>query len=265
MIVVSKNWLPKVDSAYPRLMSMMRILGMLGVVLLLAGVGGCLAHRKLLYFPSHDATPTDLKPWIVGGQVIGFTNAIDDPETVWLMLHGNGGQASQRSYARQRMNERDALFVMEYPGYGARLGKPSRDAFNSAAADALAELRLRFPERKIGVIGESIGTGPASWLGSQSDAPDKIVLVVPFDRLERVAKAKFPYLPVGLIMQDKWDNAAALQGYSGVLEIYGAADDQIIPVAHARDLAAALPSAKFRVLPGGHNGWSYQAELSIGF
>jgi pimeloyl-ACP methyl ester carboxylesterase len=246
-------------------MSVERILGLLSVVLLVAGVGGCLAHRKLLYFPSHDPAPTDLTPWVVGRQVIGFTSAVDDPETVWLMLHGNGGQASQRGYASQRMNERDALFVMEYPGYGARPGKPTRDAFNAAAAEALAELRRRFPDKRFGVIGESIGTGPASWLGSQSDAPDKIVLVVPFDRLERVAKAKFPYLPVGMIMRDKWDNAAALKGYAGELEIYGAADDQIIPVAHARDLAAALPGAKFSVLPGGHNAWSYQSELSIGF
>ena len=243
----------------------MRILGLLGAVLLVAGVGGCLAHRKLLYFPSHDPAPTDLKSWVVGGQVIGFTSELAEPEAVWLMLHGNGGQASHRGYVRPRMNERDALLVMEYPGYGARSGKPSRDTFNAAAADALAELRRRFPAKKIGVIGESIGTGPASWLGSLDNPPDKIVLVVPFDRLERVAKAKFPYLPVGLIMQDKWDNAAALRDYAGELEIYGAVDDQIIPVAHARDLAAALPSAKFEILPGGHNAWSYQTELRIGF
>lgn len=246
-------------------MSVLRILGLLGAVLLVAGVGGCLAHRKLLYFPSHDPAPTDLTPWRVDGQVLGFASELDEPESIWLMLHGNGGQASQRGYVRPRMNARDALYVMEYPGYGARSGRPSRDAFNAAAADALAELRRQFPAKKIGVIGESIGTGPASWLGSLSHPPDKIVLVVPFDRLERVAKAKFPYLPVGLIMRDKWDNAVALRDYAGELEIYGAVDDQIIPVEHARDLAESLPRAKFTVLPGGHNAWSYQAELIVGF
>lgn len=246
-------------------MSALRILGLLGAILVVAGVGGCLAHRKLLYFPSHDPAPTDLSPWVVGGEVVGFASERDDPQAVWLMLHGNGGQASQRGYARQRMQEGDALFVMEYPGYGARAGKPSLEAFNGAAAEALAELRRRFPSKRIGVIGESIGTGPASWLGSQPNPPDKIVLVVPYDRLERVAKAKFPYLPVGLIMQDKWDNIAALQDYGGTLEIYGATDDQVIPVEHAKNLAAALPRAKFQILPGGHNAWSYQSELMIEF
>jgi len=246
-------------------MSALRILGLLGVVLLVAGVGGCLAHRKLLYFPSHDPAPTDLSPWVVGGELVGFARERDEPEAVWLMLHGNGGQASHRGYVRSRMRESDALYVMEYPGYGARAGSPSREVFNEAAAEALAELRRRFPDKRVGVMGESIGTGPAAWLGSQPSPPDKIVLVVPYDKLERVAQAKFPYLPVGLIMRDKWDNIAALQGYSGELEIYGAADDQIIPVEHAKALAAALPWAKFQILPGGHNAWSYQTELRIGF
>ena len=154
---------------------------------------------------------------------------------------------------------------MEYPGYGQREGKPSRGAFNAAAAEALAVLRERFPNLPIGVIGESIGSGPASWLGSQPNPPDKIVLAVPFDRLERVAKEKFPWLPVGLVLRDKWENAVALANFKGAIEIYGAAEDQVIPVAHAQDLAAQLPTAQFTLIPGGHNAWSYQEEVKIEF
>ncbi len=246
-------------------MQILRLLGLLGAAGVVAGIGGCLAHRKLLYFPSHDTAQTELAPWQVNGEVVGFAVERKDPVAVWLMLHGNGGQASQRAYVLPRMSAADSLYVMEYPGYGARPGSPSRAVFNAAATDALAALRLRFPGKPMGVIGESIGSGPAAWLGSQLPAPDKIVLVVPFDRLERVAKGKFPYLPVEWVLRDKWDNGAALQDYGGELEIYGAADDQVIPLKHARDLAAQLPRAKFTVLPGGHNAWSYQSELRIAF
>ena len=235
------------------------------MVLLIAAVGGCLGHRRLLYFPSHEEGETDLTQWKEEDKVIGFASERSDPTGVWLMLHGNGGQASHRGYVRQRMKESDALYVLEYPGYGARAGKPSREAFNAAAAEALAILRERFPDKPLGVIGESIGSGPASWLGSQPETPDKIVLMVPFDRLENVAKQKYPYLPVGWVLRDKWDNGAALADYRGALEIYAAKEDQIIPVDHAQELAKQLPRAKIQILPGGHNAWSYQEELEIRF
>jgi pimeloyl-ACP methyl ester carboxylesterase len=246
-------------------MNLGRIFGAVGVIVGLFAIGGCLAHRKLLYFPSHDGAETDLTPWKVGGQVVGFASTRERPTGVWLMLHGNGGQASHRGYVLPRMRDSDALYVMEYPGYGQRMGSPSRDAFNTAAAEALAALRGQFPDLPIGVIGESIGSGPASWLGGQLNPPDKIVLMVPFDRLERVAKEKFPWLPVGLVLRDKWENAVALANYPGPVEIYGATDDQIIPVQHAKDLATKLPRAKFTLIPGGHNAWSYQEALKIRF
>ena len=246
-------------------MSIMRIIGAVGVILGLFAIGGCLAHRKLLYYPSHEMGESDLVPWKVGDRVIGYAAERDQPTGVWLMLHGNGGQASHRGYVRQRMRASDALYVLEYPGYGQREGSPSRDAFNAAAAEALAILQARFPDLPIGVIGESIGSGPSSWLGSQPNPPDKIVLVVPFDRLELVAKEKFPWLPVGLVLRDKWENAVALANYAGELEVYGAEDDQIIPVQHAKDLAVQLPRAKFTLIPGGHNAWSYQELVKIGF
>jgi pimeloyl-ACP methyl ester carboxylesterase len=80
-----------------------------------------------------------------------------------------------------------------------------------------------------------------------------------------VAKEKFPWLPVGLVLRDKWENAVALANYPGPVEIYGATDDQIIPVQHAKDLATKLPRAKFTLIPGGHNAWSYQEALKIRF
>ena len=37
-------------------------------------------------------------PWQVNGETIGFHRPVPAPQTIWLMLHGNGGQASDRTY-----------------------------------------------------------------------------------------------------------------------------------------------------------------------
>src|SRR5690348_14200874 len=93
-----------------------------------------------------------------------------------------------------------ARFGFHYPGYGRREGMPSKAAIDAAATDAYRLLRKTFPHTPICVIGESIGSGPACMLATQSPPPDKIVLVVPFDKLTSVAADHARFLPVSLMM-----------------------------------------------------------------
>jgi pimeloyl-ACP methyl ester carboxylesterase len=105
-------------------------------------------------------------------------------------------------------------------------------------------------------LGESIGSGPASFLACEKVPPDKIVLIVPFDSLLSVASEKFYFLPVRLILRDAWDNIKSLNDFQGPVEIFGATDDSIIPIAHAKRLAAKVAHAHFVEIRGGHNDWS---------
>jgi len=221
-------------------------------------------ESTFLYFPTHSKAATDLREWRAGGKLIGYSSSVASPRMVWLMFHGNAGQASNRGYIRESLPGSDTVCIVEYPGYGQREGAPSMQSINAAAAEAYALLRARFPGVPIGVIGESLGSGPASFLCSQPNPPARAVLIVPFDNLVSVASEHFPFLPVRLLMRDKWDNVAALAGYAGPLDIYGATYDRVIPVAHARKLAQALPRATFHEMPCGHNDWSSRGHVKIG-
>jgi pimeloyl-ACP methyl ester carboxylesterase len=215
-----------------------------------------LNQRSLIYFPTHEVVETTLQPWIADGRLIGYCRPVEHPRTIWLMTHGNGGQAAHRAYVLRRMSEKDALYVMEYPGYGLRSGAPSSTAFNRAAAEAFQLLRRDFPRSPVGVIGESIGSGPASSLALLPNPPDKIILVVPFDSFANVAAAHMPMLPVRAMLKDNWDNIETLKNFAGPLDVYGATDDRIVGLDSAKNLAAHLPRAKFVEIPGGHNDWS---------
>lgn len=234
------------------------------LVLGVAVVAGCSsARRKLLFYPSHDVNDNGLDPWSRAGAVIGFSRTMASPKNVWLMLHGNAGQASGRVYALPSFSPGDSVYILEYPGFGARAGSPSREAFNQAAREAYLLLRETHPDVPVCVIGESIGSGPASFLASLPRPPDKIVLIVPFERLSLVARDHIPALLVGLFLPDDWDNIGALGGYRGPVEIYGARDDTVIPVSHAKALASALPSSRFTLIEGGHNEWSRPGRVQI--
>ena len=211
---------------------------------------------SLLYFPSHLPAGSDLQEWAVEGKFMGYSHAVKAPRMVWLMFHGNAGQASQPGYIRASLPVTDAVFIMEYPGYGKRDGSPSMKSINAAATEAYAALGRLYPGVPIGVIGESLGSGPASFICSLGNPPGRLVLIVPFDNLVSVAKEHLGFLPVSWLMRDKWDNVAALSKYSGRVDIYGALEDTVIPFPHAKHLAESLPGAKFHEVKGGHNDWS---------
>ena len=230
----------------------------LGAVVML----GCQSLvRSALFYPTHAAGDNGLARWMHDGAVIGYARAVADPDNVWLLLHGNGGQAADRTYALGRFSERDSVYILEYPGYGSRPGKPSRKAFDNAAFTAYEFLREQFPDKPVCVAAESIGSGPASMLVHAARPPDKFVFFVPFDDLQSVARGHAPGWLVGIMLRDGWNNVEALAGYAGPVEVYGAELDTIIPVEHARRLAASLPQAKFHLLPGGHNEWSRQTQV----
>src|ERR1051325_3312916 len=77
-----------------------RVLRILCVLLLLYGglvLFVYVRQRSLLFFPTHQTEFSgSLKPWMDGTQVIGFCHEVTNPHAIWLMTHGNGGQAANR-------------------------------------------------------------------------------------------------------------------------------------------------------------------------
>ena len=66
---------------------------------LLLSLGCASVGRKLLYYPTHRPADGNLAPWTKGGALIGFARQVESPKNIWLLLPGNGGQASDRTYA----------------------------------------------------------------------------------------------------------------------------------------------------------------------
>ena len=224
---------------------------------------GCQALvRKMLFFPTHHAQAHGLADWMHEGKRIGFSRSVADPQAVWLMIHGNGGQASDRTYALPIFSEHDSVFILEYPGYGNREGKLSWPSFDAAASEAYELLRTQFPDKPVCVATESLGSGPGSTLARSKQPPDKFVFIVPFDDLKSLGRVHMPWLPTGLMLSGSWDNVESMKGYQGPVDVFAAERDEIIPPAHAKRLAESLPQARFTLIPGGHNDWSRQEAVA---
>ncbi len=152
-----------------------------------------------------------------------------------LVFHGNAGSAPDRSYyvaALGRLGYR--VILCEYPGYGAREGRPNE---RSLVFEAHRAARTRWPasDPRSYVWGESLGCGVASALaGDRTLAIEGVVLLTPWDTLPDLAQSKFPFLPARFILRDRYDNIHPLKGFKGRIAVIMAGRDEIIPNRHTR-------------------------------
>lgn len=233
-----------------------------GIVLVVVGLLAAV-QRSLIYHPLRldDAACADLadaqgfEGWTdADDRAIGYRSlpAPDDrrgPLAV-LIAHGNAGCALQRAeYAaplRAAAPDRAvSVYLLEYPGYGARPGSPSQQAFLAAAADALAAIPTGLD---VIVVGESLGSGVAA--GTAHSHPDRVtglLLLTPFDSLVDVAQHHYPVLPVRWLLQDRYPAAQWLRSYRGPVAVIVAGRDSVVPPQFGRRLHDGYPGPRLLI------------------
>lgn len=247
------------------------------VVLSYLGLVGLIffTQRGLIYFPDRyseergrqKAQARSLSPWEEGEVFHGWKAAGDPEAGAILIFHGNAGAGVHRDYLRDLFRDIPALegrsvYIMEYPGYGFRSGRPSERAFREASRKAWENLSRNYD--RILLVGESIGGGVATWLGAEKSA-EALLLITPFDRLANVAAYHYPWLPARLLLRDRFANDRHLEGFSGPVAFVVAGSDQVIPTKFARALYEGYAGPKIYRLQEGadHNTIYYGPGLSF--
>jgi alpha-beta hydrolase superfamily lysophospholipase len=144
--------------------------------------------------------------------------------------------------------------AVEYPGYGVSRaeGPPSEEAFYRTAVAAVAYAREYAPASGVILSGQSLGTGVASELAARG-LGSKLILISPFTSMAEVAAVHFPWLPVRLLLRDRFETAskAARIGVP-VLLIHGS-EDEVVPAWMSEDLEKFLSRATRRLIEGAHH------------
>ena len=167
-----------------------------------------------------------------------------------MLYHGNAGRACDRGYYRTALEHAGYswLFV-EYGGYAGD-GKKTNTASVLRDAEHVVSWIRRQEFTSVAVIGESVGSGPASYHASLAEV-DKLILITPFVDMTSVARSYFPIYPIALMLRDDFDNGAWAAHAKRVLVIHGTADT-IIPFSFGKALFDILPQEQkeLLVLPG---------------
>src|SRR5262249_54841723 len=102
--------------------------------------------------------------------------------------------------------------------------------------DSLAE-RLR-PARVV-AAGFSLGSGVAAYVAAQRPI-DGLVLVTPFDSVEAIAAARYPWVPVRALLRHRFRSDEHLRGRDVPAAVIIASDDRMVPRERSEALIRVL-------------------------
>ncbi len=170
-----------------------------------------------------------------------------------LFFHGNGDNMLGAIEAtRGPAAAGHGLMLVEYRGYAGNPGSPSEAGLYLDGAAAMRWLAdTGVDSRNIVVVGNSIGSGPATEIALRHDVA-ALMLVSGLADLPSVVKSQMSFIPRWLV-RDRFDNASKLGSVEIPVYLMHGDADTLVKVDNLTRLAAARPDATVaRIAGAGH-------------
>jgi len=215
-------------------------------------------QRKFVYFPSPGPLPSadevlpggrDVRLVTADGLVLGgwHFELPEAPATV-IVFPGNAGNRSGRVSLAQGLVARGlSVLLFDYRGYGGNPGKPTEEGLTF---DARAALDLI--DGPVVYFGESLGAAVAAELATFR-APKGMVLRSPFTSLAAAGSHHFPWLPVKMLLQDKYPVVERVSAVDVPTVVLLGSADSVVPPAQSREVATAARATLVEIGGADHN------------
>lgn len=187
-----------------------------------------------------------------------------DGDTLILGFGGNASHAHGLALMLRELYPGAHTVTFHYRGYGESGGSPSAKAL---LADSLAvhDHAVEAVKAKRAIaVGISIGSGVAAYVAQQR-AIAGLILITPFDSIEAVAKAHYPWAPVGLLLRHRMPTIRYVEDRPTPTALITAGGDRIVPPSHAAALKPAISNLVFeKTIPdAGHNDIYGHPEFAL--
>ena len=214
-----------------------------------------LIERSLVY-PRPSRERGDWRPRWLRPQNVWFRSADDtklhgwyipnpDAKRLIVYCHANGEHVADQANLMFRLQSylSATIFVFDYRGYGRSRGKPHERgciADGMAAQRWLAE-REGVDTEDIVIMGRSVGGGVGVAMAGEQGAR-ALVLEATFSRMTDAAASLYPWLPVRLVMSNRYNSMKRIKKFTGPLFQCHGSNDEVVPITLARRLFDSAPS-----------------------
>jgi len=217
-------------------------------------------QRNLLYHPSENNYLNDkinfnykeifieidknikLKSWFINKDLKKFKTVI--------FFHGNAGNLLNRVHKINELNKLDInILLISWRGFSGNKGKPSEQNLYYDAEQAIIWLKAQgLNNKNIILYGESLGTGVVTELASKNNFGG-IILESPFTSMVDTAKIYYPYLPVSLLLKDRYDSRSKIKDIKSPILIMHGKMDNIVPQQMGLELFEKANNPKYSYFP----------------
>lgn len=168
-----------------------------------------------------------------------------------VLFHGNGGAVGDLlPWADGLRQAGYGVVLADYRGYSGNPGTPSEQGLYADARALLSALNQRgVGDGDLVLFGWSLGSGVATQMAIEHHVR-ALILLAPFDSVVDVAQEHYPWVPVRMLMWDRFDSRDKIAAIRAPLMIVHGEADDIVPVARGKALfAVAREPKRLLILP----------------
>ena len=187
-----------------------------------------------------------LKSWLIEKDLKKYKTLV--------FFHGNAGNLFNRVHKLNELHKLDInILIISWRGFSGNSGKPTEKNFYQDAQKSIEWLNSKGIEsKKIILYGESLGTGVAVEL-AQKNIFNSIILESPFTSMAKTAKIYYPYLPVNLLLKDKYDSINKIHKITKPILIMHGMKDDLVPYIMSVELFNKANEPKYSFFPKNDN------------
>ena len=197
-------------------------------------------QRNLLYLPnennySGDKISVDIQkvkiPTSDNIELLGWYHEknLKDHKTL-VYFHGDAGSLENRIHKLKKIKNMNINFlIIAWRGFSGNNGKPTEEGLYIDGKSAIDWLiKKGVDEKNLILYGESLGTGVATHLAQNKNYAG-VILETPFTSMIDTAKKFYPYIPVSLLLKDKFENYKKIKNINSPILVMHGEEDKIVP------------------------------------
>lgn len=204
-------------------------------------------QREMIYFPVPETTTSlaDELHLSSGGEDLKIWHHPGRTGRAILYFGGNAENVVGNVGNFRTVFPDDSLYFMNYRGYGGSTGEPSESGLFSDAV-ALFDL-VKETHEEISVIGRSLGSGVAAFLAASRDV-EQLVLVTPFDSIEKVVADRYFIFPISMLLTEKYDSLSLVPDIDSSVLVILAEEDEVVSFDRSLTLVSAFPEGQLETV-----------------
>jgi len=138
------------------------------------------------------------------------------------------------------------FIAFNYPGYANSQGSPNQEIVLKYANEIYKKYNPDI------IAGRSLGSAVAINVAAKNQAK-KLLLITPIDSILNIAKAKYPYLPVSILLKEKFQADIWAKDLNAKIAVILVENENIVPKKSVQNILSSLNNIVFKTTIKGAN------------